>query len=176
MAERREGRQCRGDGLFPSPPPYLVPCEKAAKPSPVLAWLSGRRVCGPAPRAQVLCRACARHRKEDCSAEPAVSGRPLLVSQALVGSAACPVQQVGSRRGQGSPDHWCQRPGSGSPKGRVSAVRGRRAGEGAFLSLHSLLPADGTHRAISAICPQPIIQSPSCTECLTALIVGRADY
>lgn len=48
--------------------------------------------------------------------------------------------------------------------------------EGAFLSLHSLLPSDGTHRAISAICPQPIIQLPSCTECLTALIVGRADY
>ena len=47
------------------------------------------------------------------------------------------------------------------------------SGEGGqWQGLHSPLSLDGTHRAISAICPQPIIQPPSCT----ALIVGRADY
>lgn len=50
------------------------------------------------------------------------------------------------------------------------AARGR-----GLICAHSLLPWTA-HRAISAICPQPIIPRPSCTGCLTALIVKRGDY
>lgn len=50
------------------------------------------------------------------------------------------------------------------------AARGR-----GLIRAHSLLPWTA-HRAISAICPQPIIPRPSCTGCLTALIVKRGDY
>ena len=71
---------------------------------------------------------------------------------------------------------------SGGKGGRPLAGAGRLvlqkggcllSGEGGqWKGLPSPLSLDSTHTAISAICPQPIIQPPSCT----ALIVGRADY
>lgn len=54
-------------------------------------------------------------------------------------------------------------------------VSGEAARERGLICAHSLLPWTA-HRAISAICPQPIIPRPSCTGCLTALIVKRGDY
>lgn len=69
------------------------------------------------------------------------------------------LRAVSGLSGKGVPGCLGWQPGS--PEKSVAAVRGRRAVERAFLPLHSRLSLDGTHRAISAICPQPVIQPPA---------------